>query len=91
VTTLHTVMLVVATLWVVIGLFFTVIAIHELFDPAKGQDRAEQRRRTLDRFHADAITDYMKTESALLRVFLSVLVCWPWLVWRTLRVGDHRG
>jgi hypothetical protein len=89
VTALHTALLVVAALWVIIGSLFNAIAIRELFDPAKEQVRVEQRRRTMDRFHADATTDYMETNEAFLRVFISVMTCWPWFVWMTVRGGDR--
>ena len=77
-------MLALGSLWFVVGTVFTVITMQALYTPERMAARQEWRSRTMDRAHADANTDFFKTNLSFIVVFLVVMLMWPFFLKGTL-------
>ena len=78
-----------ALVWIAIGSLLAWVAFREFHAPEKQPAREAWRRQHLDRYHADAQGDFLRSEIGMLWVFSIVMAFWPILLWRTWRQGGR--
>lgn len=71
--------------WIAIGSGLAWVALREFHDPARQPAREAWRREHLDRHHADAQGDFLRSGIGMVWVCGVVMAFWPILFWRTLR------
>ncbi len=75
--------------WVVIGSILATGTLTELH--ANRPARQAWRRERLDRFHADALADFLRSSMGVLWVYAVVMALWPVFLWQTRREWRRGG
>lgn len=70
-------------LWIAIGSGLAWVALREFHAPEKQPARETWRRQHMDRYHADAQGDFLRSETGILWVYFVVLILWPWFLVRS--------